>query len=194
MRTPHSLCVLLLAVACAPATRVIVKPSAAKPAPASDAATLIVSSSMGYKAVNFLDGDGKVLGQLSGRAYTTIKVPPGPVTLYMVPERQAVWGERVTGTVEAGKVYMLLVGMRWGGAMLTVLSPRTNAEVWKERKTWVDGIENQELDTAQLAGLTEDLGNTKELLAAVDSVMKGYDAAAMKDRTIEAADGFPEAP
>jgi hypothetical protein len=165
-----------------------------KAAPAADAATIILSNGMGYKALNFLDGDGKVVAQLSGRAYTVIKQPAGPVKLYMVPEKKGDWGERVDGTVEAGKVYWLIVGMRWGGAMLTVLSERTNADAWKDRKNWVNGVDNQELDTAQLSGLTQDIGDPKALLVQVDAVMKGYDAAQMKDRTVQPSDGEAAGP
>jgi hypothetical protein len=179
-----------LLVGCAPATRLIVVPSTTKAVTTKDTATLLVGNSLGYPVVNLLDGQGKVLGQLTGRSHTVLQVPPGHVKLYAVLERNGKTGDRVEGDVETGKVYYVTVGFRWGGASLTVLSERTDKDAWKERKTYETDLDNKQLDSARLSGLVQDLGDTKQILGDIDGVVNGFnDADSKKARQLVVADG-----
>ena len=179
---------LLVLAACAPATRLITKPSTASLTPSAGQATILIGHTMSYKALNILDGSGNVIGQMGPREHTVIHVSPGPVKIYAVPENRAKWGDRVEGTVEAGKVYYLSASMRWGGIGLTVIKP-TDAEGWPTRKTYETDLATVELDSSQLAGLNEDLGDKKEITSTIDEVVASFDADEKKARTLNGADG-----
>lgn len=176
--------------ACAPATRLITRPAAKEPAVAQkSSATVVVGNVMNWKVLNLFDGRGKVIGQLTGRSHTVLQHPPGAFKLYVVPEKQGSWGDRVEGTLEAGRVYFLQVGMRFGGVSMQAVSARTSPEEWPNRQTYVNDLDRVNVDPAQLSGLEADLGDIQPLIAEVDGVVSGFDAEQKKARTIEPADG-----
>lgn len=182
---------LLLATGCAPATRLIIKKSDTKeqPKPTAADATIIVGNIANWHVVNLLDENGKVAGQLTGRSHTVLHHPAGAFKLYAMPEKEARWGDRVEGTLEAGRVYLLQVGQRFGGARVINISERTDKEEWGNRKTYVADLDRVDLDSAQLAGLNTDLGDTKPYLTQIDEIVAGFEADDKKMRTVEAADG-----
>ncbi len=180
----------LFFTACAPATRMIIKPGT-KEQPVADpaAATIVVGNISNWKVLNLLDEDGKVVGQLTGRSHTILKRPAGPMKLFAIPEKEGAWGDRVEGTLENGRVYYVKIGMRFGGASVTTLSERTDKEEWPNRKTYIDDLERVNMDAVQIAGLTADLGDPSKLISAVEKVVAGWEPADKTARTFEAADG-----
>lgn len=115
--------------------------------------------------------------------------PAGAFKLYVVPEKQGTWGDRVEGTVEAGRVYFVKVGVRYGGVSAVSLSARSDPEEWPNRKTYVTDLDRVTLDSSQLAGLVTELGDTKALMAQVETVVADFDAPQKAQRKVEPADG-----
>jgi len=159
---------------CAPATRVVAVPTSTPVAPADGGATLVIYNRFAWIG-NVLNGQGEVVAQLKPESFTSIQVPAGAVKLYLSIENKGEWGDRVGGTVEAGKLYHLWIGMRYGGAAFTVMSPRTDAEGFKERKEWQTSLEHVTLDPKGVAGLEQDLGDVKALMADIDEAYAGHD-------------------
>ncbi len=190
MKTAFVVAAALFVSACAPATRMIIKPGT-REQPVADpaAATLVVGNISNWKVLNLLDETGKVVGQLTGRSHTILKRPGGTMKLFAIPEKEAAWGDRVEGTIENGRVYYVKIGMRFGGAAVTVLSERTDKDEWPNRKTYIDDLDRVNMDAVLLDGLTADMGNTDKLMADVEKGVAGWEPADKTARTFEAADG-----
>lgn len=168
-------CLLTLILwGCAPATRTIAVPTSAPVAASTEGATVVIYNRFGWLG-NVLDERGTVVAQLKAKSFTAIQIPAGHTKLYLAVENKGVWGDRVEGTVEAGKLYHLWIGMRYGGAALTVLSPRTNPESFAGRKEWQTKLEQVALDPQGLAGLQQDLGDVTKLLADIENAYAKHD-------------------
>lgn len=187
---------LLIAVAltaCAPAqARIITVPSSVQAQPTAGQATLLVANHFPWPLVNVLDGQGKVVGQLTGKSHFVTHQPAGPIKLYAFLNKDGKVGDRVEGTVEAGRLYYLTVGYAGvftAGLSFTVLSQRLDPEVWKERRTYETERENLEIAPARLSELEQDLGDTRPILSRIDEFADGHDAKDKAARTLQPGDG-----
>ncbi len=190
MKSALLVALALFVCACAPATRLILKPATREqPAPKADTATIIVGNIANWKVLNLLDERGNVVGQLTGRSHTILFRPAGPMKLYVVPEKEGKWGDRVTGDLEAGRVYYVKVGMRYGGVQAVTLSERNDSDEWKNRKTYVSDLERMDVDPMQVPALSTDLGDVKGLMNQVDEFIAGLTNLERAVRTFEVADG-----
>lgn len=179
------------AVGCGPAVRNVTVRSAASIAPsASEATIVVVQPSTRYSSVNILDGQGRLLGQISDRSHTVVRVPPGTLRLYAIPEREASWGDRIDGHVEAGRVYYATIGMRWGGITFLALNPRSRDDRWSHRDEYLGSTPLVEMDLAQVPLAVQELGDTAPLLARVDQNVDRLDEAHREERTIRPEDGL----
>jgi hypothetical protein len=165
--------------ACAPSTKVVVEPARTLELAPVHSATIVIGNFGGWRAVNLLDEEGRVVGQLSGRSVIAIAHASGPFKLYAVPERDGARGDRIEGVVEAGQVYYVSVGMRYGGASMTRSQP-------------FDGsLDAVTLDSAGAEALTAELGDTHALTAQIDGTVNGFDAERRLARRIDVAQGHP---
>lgn len=181
-----------LLAACAPATRLIAAPTAKQAVVApSDSALLVVSNVMRWPVLNLLDDKGEVVGQLTTRSFTTIRRPAGPFRMYVVPENKGVWGDRVDGTLEAGKVYYIQVAMRWGGASMEVVAQRLDPGEWANRRDNEKNLDQVALDPANVGQLKQDLGDVGALIKDVDGVYDHLEAGDKAKRSVQAGDGEP---
>jgi hypothetical protein len=160
----RSLAFALLFAACAPSTRVITVPVRTLDAAPAGSVTLVVANDAGWRALNLLDENGKVVGQLSGRSVTSVVLRAGRFTLYAVPDRDGERGARFEGRLEAGQALVLVAGVRPGGVALTA-SP-----------SFDEALDPVALDPTRVAALQDDLGDIRPVLTAVDARM-GQDPA-----------------
>jgi hypothetical protein len=170
------LCLVL--VGCASATEVVAVPSRVPTAVSSEEATLIVANTASWRVVNLLDENGRLVGQLNGRSHVVIARPAGPFKLYAVPEADASRGDRIEGTLERGRLYSASVGMRWGGASLTVT--HDDCELGRV-----------ELDAAKVPTLMQELGDTRAITVEIDRRVERLDTDARQARTVKPVDGEP---
>jgi hypothetical protein len=165
--------------ACAPSTKVVAQPLRALELGPATSATLVIGNFGGWRAVNLVDEDGRVLGQLAGRSVIAIPRPPGSFKLYAVPERDGAKGDRIEGSVEAGQVYYVSVGLRYGGAAMTRSTPFDRS---------LDAVS---IDAAGRDALTAELGNTHALTAQIDETVGRFDEAGRLARHIDGESAYP---
>jgi hypothetical protein len=178
--------------ACAPATRMIMLDAPERQIRATaSAATLVVGNVMNWKVVNLLDDKGRLIGQLTGRSSTVLRLPAGPMKLYVVPEKEASWGDRLEGTLAAGRVYYAEVSMRWGGVAVQVDSERLNPERWAKRARYAQDLAPVKIDKSRIGEVVEDLGDTAAILRVVDGTVAGFEPEWRRHRTFRDDDGEP---
>lgn len=181
----------VLLVGCGPAVHNITIPSTTPiAASAGEATIVVVQPSTRYGSVNLLDGSGRLLGQIHDRSHTTVRVPPGAVRLYAIPEREASWGDRIEGQVVAGRVYFATISMRWGGINFLALNPRSADDRWSHRDEYLARTPLVQMDPGRISLAITEIGDAAPLLQRVDRHADGLDAAHREERTIRAEDGI----
>jgi hypothetical protein len=165
--------------ACAPSTKVVVEPARTLELAPVHSATIVIGNFGGWRAVNLLDEDGRVVGQLSGRSAIALPHASGAFKLYAVPERDGGRGDRIEGVVEEGQVYYVNVGIRYGGVSMTRSEP-------------FDGsLDAVTLDSTGAEALTAELGDTRALTTQIDGTVDRFDAERRLARRIDVAQGYP---
>jgi len=170
--------VVLGGSACATSTHVVVLASRTLEAPAGGEATLVVGDFWGWRAVNLLDEDGRVVGQLSGRSVISINRRPGRFVLYAVPDADGARGDRIEGVLREGQLYFAAVGVRYGGLSLT------------RSERFDETLDAVTLGDAGRGALQQELGDTRALIAQVDETVGAFDAARQQARHVEGDDGY----
>ncbi len=157
---------------------------------AKDATIVIVQPSTHYSSLSLLDGNGKLLGQLHDRSYTVVNVPPGPIRLYVLPERLLTWGDRIQGEVTAGRVYYATISLRFGGIRFNSLNPRSPDRRWEQRDVYLTRGPYVEMDPAREALLLDQLGDTAEILEVIEKYADRYPPNQIEVHTILPEDGL----
>lgn len=180
----------LLALGCGPAVHSIAIRSSASVAPDPAAATIVVvQPSTHYRSVSILDAQGTLVGMLDDRSSTIVRVPPGSFRLYALVEREAGWGDRLEGTVQAGMVYYATISMRWGGINFLSLSPRSRDDRWSHLSQYLEQAPLMELDPAGVPVATRELGDTAPILERIDRYADGLDAEHHEEHLVDPGDG-----
>jgi len=182
--------VATLSIGCGPAVHNITVRSAARIAPAPGVATIVViQPSTHFQSVSLLDAGGSLVGMIQDRSSTVVQVPAGNVRLYAIVERQAGWGDRIEGTVEAGRVYYVTISLRWGGVSFLALNPRSRDDRWSHLSEYLGQAPLVEMDRAGIPVATRELGDTRPLLATIDHYAEGLDAEHHEEHVIRPDDG-----
>lgn len=197
MRSARNVAVALLLVVafgCGPAVPNITVPVVGVSARRSDAATIVVvQPTTRYKSVSLVDGTGRLLGQLYKRSHTVLRVPPGPVRLYAFWENQFKAGDRIEGSVLAGKVYYATIGYRGtvGGIALLALNPRSPDGRWGEKDRYLSKTPSVQMDPARAPDVMKYLGATPpELFRWADERTNGLTGRDHEERVIRPEDGI----
>ena len=170
----------------------ITKDGAAPAVATPGQATVVVAQSFTYPQVNLVDGQGKVVGQIGPRQYTVIPWQPGEIKLAAFPGHDPGRGDRVVGTVEAGKVYYFVVGFRMRGLTIQTVTPRNDKEEWNNRKTYVRDLTAVSMDPSRVNELEKALGEERaRAFAEIDDDVKGWTDEEKKNRRVEPSDGDP---
>lgn len=189
--TVSFLALALVAVGCGPAVHDITMPSRSSIGPSPTEATIVVvQPSTRFGSVNFLDPAGRLLGQLSDRSHTIIRVPPGHVRLYAMVERDSRLGDRIEGDVEAGRIYFATLSMRWGGINFLALNPRSADDRWSHRDEYLQRTPFVEMDPGRVELALGEIGDAVPLIERIDHQTERMDAAHIDERTILAGDGI----
>ncbi len=171
---------------------IITKDGALPAGPKPSEATLVIAQSFTYPAINVIDDTGKIVAQVGPRQHTVVGVPAGPIKLAAFPGTDTGRGDRVVGTVEAGKVYYLAVGFRMGGITFQGISERVSKEDWATRKTYVTDLAPVTMDAARVGEVEAALGEGRAgIFKEIDGEVSGWNAEELKARAIEPADGDP---
>jgi hypothetical protein len=180
----------LVAVGCGPAVHNIAVRSSASVAPDPGSATIVVMQpSTRYGSVSILDPSGNLVGMLNDRSATIVHVPAGNFRLYALVEREAGWGDRLEGTVEAGRVYYATISMRWGGINFLALNPRSRDDRWSHLSEYLDQSPMVEMSPSGIPVATRELGDTQAMIQRIDHFADGLDADHHEERVVQAADG-----
>ena len=182
----------ILATGCATVANITIPATKGAIEGSPEAATVVVvQPTTRYVAVSVLDGDGKLLGQLHNRSHTVVRVPPGPVSLYVLSERQVSWGDRIKGEVLAGRVYYATISVRYGGLRFNSLNPSSPDGRWEQRENYLARTPRVEMDPAMIATAVERLGNTGEILRVIDDKYADrYQEHQIEAHTIRPEDGL----
>lgn len=169
----------------------VITKDGAKPAkPSASEATLVIAQSFTYPAINVVDDTGKVVAQVGPRQHTVVGVPAGPLKLAAFPGIDTDRGDRVIGTVEAGKVYYLAIGFRMGGITMQAIAERLSKEDWAGRKTYVTDLAPVTMDSARVTEVEQALGDRRAgAFKQIDEEVNGWAEDEKKARVIEAGDG-----
>jgi hypothetical protein len=179
-----------LAIGCGPAVHNITVRSAASVSADPSAATIVVMQpSTRYGSVSILDATGQLMGMIHDRSATIVHVPPGPVRLYAIVERQAGWGDRIEGSVAAGHVYYATISMRWGGINFLALNPRSRDDRWSHLSQYLETAPMVQMDPSGIPTARHELGDTSRLIAEMDHRADGLDAEHHEERVIHPEDG-----
>jgi hypothetical protein len=168
-------------------------PSTASVAPASDQANIIIVQPTTRLQLNILDGDGRLVAQINDRSRAVVRVPPGPVRLYAIPGAVAEAGDRIEGTVLAGRTYYATISVRaggYGGVAFRALNPRSLDDRWAQRHAYIEKTPLIEMDSARIPIAVRSIGDPVPLLRKVDAKVDRLSAAHRAERTIEAQDGL----
>lgn len=181
----------LAAAACGPPIRPITVPAPDNPSAAvPDQATIvIVQPTTDVRVVNILDATGRLVGQLNYQSQTAVRIPPGPVRLYATAERQPSFGDRITGTVLAGKVYFATISVRYGGLRFLALKPSSRDDRWSHREQYLRRPAVV-MDPARIPEATAALGDAAEMLKGADRFADRLEGAQRDERTIAPEDGL----
>jgi hypothetical protein len=181
----------LLAAGCGPAVVNTTTKSTASIAPLPDRATIvIIQPTTAFQSVNILDAQGQLLGQLNGPSRTAVRVPPGSVRLYAIPEKQAEWGDRIDGTVQPGFIYYATISLRRGGLAFRALNPQSRDDRWANRDAYMGKVPAVEMDPNKSPEAIRQIGDPAPMLKKVDAFIEGLDAAHRDERTIRPGDGL----
>ncbi len=179
-----------LAIGCGPAVHNITVPVRGRVAPAAGWATIVViQPTTRFQSLSLLDEQGSLIGMIHDRSATTLRVRPGNVRLYAIVEREAGWGDRIEGVVEAGRVYYATIGLRWGGVNFLALNPRSRESRWSHLAEYREQVPLVEMDPARIPIATRELGDTRRFLATIDRYADGLDAERHEEHVISPEDG-----
>jgi hypothetical protein len=183
----------LIAAGCGPAVVNTTTKSTASVAAVPDRATIvIIQPTTGFQSVNILDAQGQLLGQLNGPSRTLIYVPPGPVRLYAIPEKQADWGDRIDGAVQAGLIYYATISLRYGGVAFRALNPQSRDNRWAHRDAYMIKTPAVEMDPSKAPDAIRQIGDPIPMLKKVDAFIERLDSAHRAERTIRTEDGLKD--
>ncbi|HZI40167.1 MAG TPA: hypothetical protein VFD67_00645 [Gemmatimonadaceae bacterium] len=184
----------LLAGGCGPAVVNTTRPSPAMATPAPDrVAIIIIQPTTAFQSVSILDAQGQLLGQLNGRSRTVVYVPPGPVRLYAIPEKQADWGDRVDGEVQGGLVYYATISLRFGGLAFRTLNPQSRDNRWANRELYMANTPAVEMDSSKVPEAVRQIGDPVPMLRKIDAFVERLDDAHRAERSIKPGDGLAAA-
>jgi hypothetical protein len=174
-------------------TQNITVPSAASVTPVPDQANIIIVQPTTRLQLNILDGQGRLVAQLNERSRTVVRVPPGPVRLYAIPGAVAEAGDRIEGTVRAGRTYYATLSVRgggYGGVAFRALNPRSHDNRWAQRDSFMANTPLIEMDPSKVANAMRGIGDPVPLLQKVDAKVDKLGAAHRAERTIDPEDGL----
>ncbi|MFO0685405.1 MAG: hypothetical protein U0234_25325 [Sandaracinus sp.] len=183
-------CLAGVASGCGPAVHNITVRSEASVAPDPTMATIVVMQpSSRYGSVSILDQNGDLVGMVSDRSSTLVRVPAGAFRLYALVEREAGWGDRLEGTVEAGHIYYATISMRWGGINFLALTPHSRDDRWSHLTEYLENAPMVQMDPARVDLAVQELGDTAPLIARMDDRADGLDAEHHEEHVLAPADG-----
>ncbi len=182
-----------LVVGCSPAVHNITIRSAVDavaPEPGT-AAIVIMQPRSVLETVSILGADGGLLGMIHGHSRTVVRVAPGTVRLYCLPMRNAGAGDRVEGTVEAGRIYYVTLSYTgWSDHVsFLALNTRSRDERWTHLAEYISGTPLVEMDQARVPLVLRELGDRSRYLAEIDRWADRLDADHREERTIQPGDG-----
>jgi hypothetical protein len=183
----------LIAVGCGPTAQSITMPSTASFTPTPDQASIIIVQPNTRFRVNILDGQGRLVAQVNDRSRTVVRVPPGPVRLYAIIGNVAEAGDRIEGTVRAGRTYYATLSVRgggFGGLAFRALNPRSHDNRWEQRDAYIAKTPLIEMDPTRVPIAMGQIGDTAPLLKKIDANIEKLSPAHRTERTIEPEDGL----
>lgn len=195
MQVPRKVYVLaaVALVACSPAVPNVTVKTGNTLESVPDAATIVVvQPRTKYRSVSFVDGAGRLLGQLDMRSHTLLRVPPGDVRLYAFWENKTTAADRIVGTVLPGKIYFATVSYRGtvGGIALLALNPRSPDRRWEEKDKYLSSTPRVQLDPARAAEVMQRIGAAPEIFRWADEHTKGLTGRPHDERVILPGDGI----
>jgi hypothetical protein len=178
------------AAGCAPTVAVIKVPSPGAIAPDPLRATIVfVQPSSRLRAVNLIDGHGRLVAQLDDRSHTVVRVSEGPNLLYAVVENRPDTADRIEGTLASGYVYYAMVSERSGGAALVTLTPRTPEGRWGHKGEYLAHTPRVELDPDSIGRTVNEIGNVLPIMEAADARVAKLSSAEQAERQFQESDG-----
>jgi hypothetical protein len=178
------------AAGCAPTVAVVAVKSPGKIAPDPRKATIIViQPSSNLRAVNLIDGHGRLLAQLDDRSHTVLRVSEGPTLLYAVVENRPETADRIEGTLMSGYVYYATVSARTGGVSMVTLTPRSPDGRWGHKNEYLAHTPRVELDPDSIGRTVNDIGNVLPIMEAADAHVATMSSAEKAERQYQESDG-----
>jgi hypothetical protein len=184
---------LVLAAACEPVVHDITVRTPSSLAPDFEKVTVIVIQPVSHlRTVSLLDGHGQLIGQLSDRSHTVIKLHEGPTVLYAVHENHAESADRIEGTLVPGRTYYATIDERQGedGLDFRALNVRSPADRWRHKDEYLAQTPRVQMDPDRVIRTANELGEPHAILRAGDAHVAKLDAAAQAERAIQETDGF----
>lgn len=161
--------------------------------PANATVVFIRPSSYAYGIrVTIIDQTGRVLGESRASAYFAATMPAGDYTFIG-------WGEgtpTMKATVEAGRVYYVEVALSVGAwtARPRLFAVGPTRKQWAELPHWLATTNMTKVnEDACKAHAEKRAKDAKEVVEKGQKAFAEYDAEAVAERTLTAADGVPEA-
>ncbi len=168
-------------------------PAAIQAPPGAALIVFMRPSNYGGAAVfHVADGQGNLLGDISGRQYFLHAVPPGQHTFIA-------WGENadmIQANVQAGGIYYALIGVRMGvwSARLSISALTQRREEWPNLLEWLRESTQVVRDERRFA---QDPPNPNEIarrIGAAQQAWAGYDQREQGLRVLMPGDGGPPPP
>lgn len=176
---------------CATTTAAVVKvpsPGAIVPDP-HKATIVVIQPSSRLRAVNLIDGHGRLVAQLDDRSHTVVRVTEGPTLLYAVVENRPDTADRLEGTLMSGYVYYATVSERSGGVALVALTPRSPEGRWGHKSEYLAHTPRLELDPESIGRTVNELGNVVPIMEAADARVATMSSAEQAERQYQESDG-----
>jgi hypothetical protein len=178
------------AAGCAPTVAVIAIKSPGPISPDPHKATIVViQPASNLRAVNLIDGHGRLLAQLDDRSHTVVRVSEGPTLLYAVLENRPDTADRIEGTLLSGYVYYATVSARTGGVSLVTLTPRSPEGRWEHKSEYLAHTPRVELDPDTIGRTVNDLGNVLPIMETADARVTTMSSAEQAERQYQESDG-----
>jgi hypothetical protein len=178
------------ATGCAPTVAIVTIKSPGAIAPDPHRATIVVvQPSSRLRAVNLIDGHGRLLAQLDDRSHTVLRVSEGPTLLYAALENRPDTADRIEGTLLGGYVYYATVSARTGGVALATLTPRSPEGRWDHKAEYLAHTPRVELDPETIGRTVNDLGNVLPIMEAADAHVTAMSSAEQAERQYQESDG-----
>jgi hypothetical protein len=81
----------------------------------------------------------------------------------------AEWGDRIDGTVLAGKTYYATIGLRYGGLKFLALNPRSKDNRWSALQEYLSTLPAVQMDPALAAQEQHELSGIDDLISHAES-------------------------